>query len=183
MLTLTLPAVESFDEVKNEFVYSEETIIELEHSLFSLSKWEQKFEKPFLGKGGNEEKTLEETIGYIQAMTVTPNVPPEVYQRITNAHFQEINQYIEAKMSATWFNEQPSKKPSREIVTAEIIYYWMSELKIPLEWEHRHLNQLFTYIKVANQKNSPEKKMNKRDMIAERNRINAERQAKLNTTG
>lgn len=180
MLTLTLPAVESFDEVKNEFVYSEETIIELEHSLFSLSKWEQKFEKPFLG---TEEKTLEETIGYIQAMTVTPNVPPEVYQRITNTHFQEINQYIEAKMSATWFNERPSTKRSREIVTAEIIYYWMGELKIPLEWEHRHLNQLFTYIKVANQKNSPEKKMNKRDMIAERNRINAERQAKLNTTG
>jgi hypothetical protein len=180
MLTLTLPAVESFDEVKNEFVYSEETIIELEHSLFSLSKWEQKFEKPFLG---NEAKTTEETIGYIKAMTVTPNVPPEVYQRITNSQFQEINDYIEAKMSATWFNERPNPKHSREIVTAEIIYYWMNELKIPLEFEHRHLSHLFTMIKVANQKNSPEKKMNKRDMVAERNRINAERKAKMNTTG
>lgn len=181
MLTLTLPAVESFDEVKNEFVYSDETIIELEHSLFSLSKWESIWEKPFLGP---EEKTAEETLGYIKAMTVTPNVPPEVYQRLTNVNLEEINNYIEAKMSATWFREPPNAKRNREVITAEIIYYWMSELKIPLEWEHRHLNQLFTYIKVANQKNNPDKKkMNKVDMIAERNRINAERKAKMGTAG
>jgi hypothetical protein len=89
-------------------------------------------------------------------------------------------------MSATWFSDPASqaKAPKRrEIITAEIIYYWMISLKIPLEWENRHLNRLFTLIKVCNQKNAPEKKMNKRDMIAQRNMLNAQRKAAHNTQG
>ena len=179
MLKLIIAGGEFFDEANSEFVPREGVVLELEHSLVSLSKWESTWEKPFLG---NEKKTLAETIGYIQAMTLTPDVPPEVYTRLTDAHFEQVNKYIEAKMTATWFRDK-SGPPSREIITTELIYYWMVTLNIPFECENWHLNRLFTLIKVCNQKNSPPKKMSKRE-LAQRNReLNAQRKAQLNTKG
>ena len=185
MLKLVIPAIDAFDDEQQLFVImAEEVTLELEHSLVSLSKWEATWEKPFLS---TDERTVEETLGYIQAMCLTPDVPSEVYQRLSGSHIDQVNAYIDAKMSATWFNEQPEKGngPKRkEIITAEIIYYWMISFNIPFECQHWHLNRLFSLIKVCNQKNAPEKKQgSKRDMVAERNRINAERKAKYGTKG
>jgi hypothetical protein len=180
MLTLTIPAVEMFDEVSQEFLYSDEIVLELEHSLVSLSKWETTWEKPFLGP---DPKTPEETIGYIVAMTLTPNVPPEVYQRLNNSHLTQVNEYIESKMSATWFTEHAPQKKTREIITSELIYYWMVALTIPFECETWHLNRLFTLIKVANQKNQPPKKMNPRDAAAQQRALNEARKKQYGTSG
>lgn len=180
MLELTIPASEVYDERISEFVRTEETVLRLEHSLASLSKWESEWEKPFMSK---EEKTTEETLGYIRAMSLDANTPPEVFHSLSNEHLKQINEYIEAKMSATWFNEKPQANRSREIITAEVIYYWMISMNIPLECENWHLNRLFTLIKVINQKNAPAKKMSKSELIARNRELNAERKAKLKTTG
>lgn len=181
MLTIIVPAVESFDEVKQVFINAEEVTLELEHSLFSLSKWESTWEKPFLGPA---EKTNEEVLGYVKAMTITPNIPPEVYHRLSVQNMNQINEYIDAKMSATWFTDKPKGPASREVITAEIIYYWMTSLNIPLEWEHRHLTQLFTLIKVINQKNDPKpKKMSQRELMQRNRELNAKRKAELQTRG
>jgi hypothetical protein len=189
MLTLVIPALELYDEKKAEFITHDETTLELEHSLVSLSKWESKWEKPFLGP---DEKTSEETLDYIKCMTLTPDVDPEVYDRLNNGHLDQINTYISAKMSATWFSEPRSaangKAPvqrSREIITAEIIYYWIVAHNLNWEVQYWHLNRLFTLVKVCNQKNAPEKqqKRPKRDMVAERQRLNAERKAAMQTKG
>jgi hypothetical protein len=182
MLSITIPAQEIFNEATSEFSELPEIKLELEHSLVALSKWESEFEKPFLTP---EEKSTEEAIGYIRAMTLTDNVPDEAYKRLGNKQFEEINAYIEAKMTATWFTDHGrAKKPaSREIVTSELIYHWMIDHQVPKECEVWHLKRLITLIEVRSKKNAPPKKMSKSEMLAQRDKINAERKARMGSSG
>lgn len=180
MLKITIPGGELFDESTNEFVYLKPQTIALEHSLVSLSKWESKWQKAFLTKS---EKSYEESIDYIRCMTLTQNVDPMVYFRLTQKNLDQINEYISSPMTATKFFDDDKKENGREVVTAELIYYWMVALNIPFECQKWHLNRLFTLIKVCNIKNSPPKKRSKGE-IARRNRaLNEARRAKLNTRG
>lgn len=178
-LTITIPGVESFDEDKEQFVYTDETVLVLEHSLVSLSKWEAIFKKPFLGR---DKKTSEETMAYIHAMCLDETIDGAILLRMSEENVTAINAYIEDPMTATTFGKTTGP-PSREIITNEIIRHWMVAFQIPLDYETRHLNQLFTLIKVINEKNKPQKKMSARE-LAERNRaLNEQRRAQHGTSG
>lgn len=179
MLRLTITTAESFDERASQFVSSSSTVIELEHSLVSVSKWESKWEIPFLD---NQEKTDEQVLDYVRTMFSGDVFPEDVVPKFEVEHFEAINKYINAKMTATWFSEQ-RQPASREIITAELIYYWMIALGIPFECQNWHLNRLLTLIKVCNIKNAPKKKMSFRD-TAQRNReLNAQRRAEMGSKG
>ena len=180
MLQITIPATEQFNEKTQEFVYTKEQTLELEHSLISLSKWESKWCKSFLSKN---DKTDEETIDYIRCMTLTQNVSPEVYKCLTQDNVNKINDYIDSPMTATCFFDDKNKKPNRETITAELIYYWMIALNIPFECQKWHLNRLLTLIRVCNIKNQPPKKISKRELMSRNAALNAARRKQLNTKG
>lgn len=182
MLQITIPASEYWDEAKEEFVTSgKEQVLQLEHSLVSVSKWEAKWQKPFLTK---DDKTLEETLDYIRCMTITQNVKPEVYRRLTRENIAEINAYIDSPMSATTVPHDPSDKPAKkEIITSELIYYWMLAYNIPFECQKWHLSRLLKLIDVCNFKNAPQKKMSQQEIWKRNAALNAARRAKLKTKG
>lgn len=179
MLKITIPSIEQYDEVNNEFITSKEQILQLEHSLVSLSKWEAKWEKPFLSSG---DKTSEESIDYIRCMTLTQNVDPSVYKFITPSIIDEVSKYISAPMTATTFNNE-KKSHSKEIITSELIYYWMVASNIPFECQKWHLNRLITLIKVCGIKNSPPKKMSRSEILSRNKTLNEARRKALNTKG
>ena len=180
MLRITVPAAEYFDESRQMFIQKKEQTLQLEHSLVSLSKWEAKWKKAFLGK---EEKTLEETLDYIRCMTITQNVDPEVYTRLTNANIKEINEYIGDPMTATTYRKENPGHPSRETITSELVYYWMIANNIPPEYQKWHLNRLLTLIRVCTIKNTPTKKRGKSEIMRQNAALNAARRKKLGTTG
>ena len=181
MLQITIPAVEYFDENKQEFVGLEkEQTLRLEHSLVSLSKWESKWCKPFYSK---EPKSREETLDYIRCMTLTQNVDPEIHNFVSDENMRQVSEYIESPMTATRISEDKKGKGNREIITNELIYYWMIALNIPLECQKWHLNRLLTLIRVCDIKNQPPKKMSKREVMNRNAALNAARRKQLKTKG
>lgn len=186
MLEIIIPGREWFNERTEEFISTEDTPLKLEHSLISLSKWEMKWNKPFLDY--RTEKSREESLDYIRCMTIGKEADPLTYSSIPATIMNHINAYMDAPMTATWFAKNSpggnGRGMSREIITNEIIYYWMIRFRIPFECEKWHLNRLLTLIRVANVKETgPEKKMSKREIMQRNAALNAQRRAKLNTKG
>lgn len=182
MLLINLPQNELFDEETGKFHTTEKVELELEHSLSAISKWESKYHKPFYSKG---DKSAEETFDYIKCMIVSPsNADFNVVYRLTEKDILAISDYINEKMTATWFTENvTSGKNSSEVITAEIIYYWMISLGIDSSWERRHINQLLTLIRVFNNKNGKQKPMSIKSIMEQNRAINQARRAKLNSKG
>ena len=181
MLTIMVPESEIYNEATNEFVYTKETTLRLEHSLVSISKWESKWKKPFLGK---EKKTREEALDYVKCMTTTQNVPDTVYMCLTSKNYDEIGKYIEDSKTATWFSDD-NNKPSSEVVTSELIYYWMTAFNIPFECQKWHLNRLLTLIKICSIKNQPKgaKKMSRSAVMKQNSALNKARRARSGSKG
>lgn len=181
MLQITIPAAEAWDESRQEFVSVKEQTLQLEHSLVSLSKWESRWHKAFLSKN---DKTEEELRDYIRCMTLTQNVNPNVCQFLTNENLSQIKEYIDDPMSATVINSTPSgNKSSREVVTSELIYYWMIALNIPPEYQKWHLNRLLKLIEVCNIKNTPPKKRSKSEIMRSNAALNAARRRQYRSRG
>lgn len=183
MLPLEIPASEFWDPVKESFIVTKKQTINLEHSLVSISKWESKWHKAFLDKGLS---SVEEAVDYIRCMTITQNVDPEVYTLIVNspALFQKVSDYINDPMSATTFNERKSGSGgNREVITSELIYYWMTAFNIPSEYQKWHLNRLLTLIRICGIKNEPPKKMGRNELRAQNRALNAARRSRIGSKG
>lgn len=179
MLRITIPSQKAWDSIKEEFIETKEYKLQLEHSLVSISKWESKWHKPFLS---TEEKSIEEVIDYIRCMTLTQNIDPKAYMFLTAENIEQINEYIEDPMSATTFSDG-NRQLSKEIITSEIIYYWMITFNIPLECQKWHISRLMTLIKVCSIKNSPQKRMSANEILNRNRELNEYRKKKLNTKG
>lgn len=180
MLEIRIPPTELWDDTSEEFInVNKEVVLSLEHSLVSISKWESIWHKPFLAKF--PKKTTEEVISYIRCMTLTKNVDPKVYYAIPASEMAKINAYIEDPMSA----RKPSsgKKPAREVITSELIYYWMIAYNIPPEYRKWHLNRLLSLIELCGIKNTPPKKISAMEKYSKYKALNEARRAAWKTRG
>ncbi len=181
MLKLTIMEDgELFDESLSEFVSAPAFELELEHSLLSVSKWESKYERPFLSSG---PKTTEETLWYIKCMVLHRDISLEELSLLRDENITQIFEYIYSKQTATWFSAEENKKQSRKVITSEVMYYWMFSLGIDRDFENRFLNHFLTLVRVFNQENAPKKKMSPRQIAAQQKALNDQRRSQLGTRG
>lgn len=179
MLSLTIKAREFWNPITETFDVSKEYQVQLEHSLIAISKWESKWHKPFL----NSDKTDDEIVDYIRCMSLNKNTPNIAFLALDNDNIKEIRDYISDPMTATWFSKNSQTKKSREVITSELIYYWMIKFGVPFECEKWHINRLLTLIRVCSEKESPPKKMTKQQLMSRNKALNAARRKRLGTRG
>lgn len=179
MLVINMPSIELYDEKKEEFITTEECTLELEHSLISLSKWESKWKIPFIS---NDNKTTEQVIDYIRCMLLDDSKKDNI-KYLTSENIKKINDYISDSMTATTFYEENMSFRKKETITSELIYYWMVASNIPMECQNWHLNRLLTLIRICSIKNTPPKKMSKRDIMSRNKALNEARRNQLHTSG
>lgn len=180
MLELDAGGSEFYDEERNEFIYVKPVRLRLEHSLISLSKWEAKWRKPLLEM---REFTLEEFSSYVRCMTLNQNVDPMVYQTLTTADYAAVQAYMGDSHTATTFSDNTPRTLNREIMTAELIYYYMVAYRVPFECQKWHLGRLITLLRICGIKNQPERKISQRDLADRNRRLNELRRKRLNTKG
>lgn len=181
-LTVHVPPGEFYDHAIDQFVYSRDVTIHIEHSLAAIAKWEARWHKPFLT---NKAMTGEEFLDYIRCMTLEDEdtIDPNIYMALSRSNFESIQKYIENTMTATWFKDEKKGRNGGAVITAEIIYYYMVELGIPFECENWHVNRLMTLIRVCSEKQAVPKKMARKDIFAQNAALNAQRKARLGTKG
>lgn len=180
MFEVIVPTTELYDPKQNIFFEAKGGKFVIEHSLVSISKWESKWHVPFLS---DKPKTPEQVIDYIRCMTITQNVDQSLYTRLDEKTLVAINSYIEDPMTATWFNNKNDKRPGKEVITAELIYYWMIAFNVPMECQKWHLNRLLTLIRVCDIKQQPAKKMGRNATLNSYRSLNEARRRSLGTRG
>lgn len=177
-LTITIEKQEAYNEDTREFYQIPETKLVLEHSLISISKWESIWHVPFIG---NKNITPEQAFSYIKCMTINTQPNEMVYNMLNQEHMKMIDEYMQNPMTAQKFYNEKKGRPGE--ITSELIYYWMIQLQIPIEFEKWHFNKLYTLIKLCGYKNKDPKKMSKSEALRQHKALNAQRKAKLHTRG
>ena len=174
MLTLNVSEKELFDERTNSFINVPAATIHLEHSLISLSRWESKWKKPYLGK---EEKTKEELDDYIACMCMDKNVDPLVFKHLGMDQYKQIMEYMADPHTATKiYDRRPNRGGKEPVYTSEVLYYWMIYYGIPEAFEKWNLNRLMTLIRVCNIKGgTSQQEMDLNSIYAQNRQLHAAR--------
>lgn len=157
MLKIKVDAQERWDGENEVFIKLDMPVtLTMEHSLISISKWEEIHHKVFLGRG---RKTNEEILDYIRCMVITPqDVDMDTIKLISRDDMKRINDYIADSATATHIDQTAVKlmtrgvRKSHEEMTSEIIYYYMAEYRLPAEYQKWRLPRLLTLIDVCNVK-------------------------------
>lgn len=182
MLRIKVAAAQLWDEEREQFLSTDSTVVHLEHSLVSISKWESIYKRPYLV---SQKFSQKETVDYIKCMCLDNDVSDEVFYTIygDSSLMKQIDDYINSSPTATTIYEDNNKKHKSEKVTSELIYYWMVANEIPFTCETWHIERLLTLIRVCNVKNQPPKKRSANDIYAQNKRLNAARRAKHHSKG
>lgn len=162
----------------------ESELIKLEHSLFSLSKWEAEKERPFFPHEPDATISQEDMVDYFTYMILDRDDEEQVVRNMTADDFMKITEYINSSRTATTVREIQNRKPGpKENVSSELMYYWMISFSIPFECDKWHLNRLITLIRVCSVKNAKPEKKTAKQRAQEMRDLNEERKRKFGTSG
>lgn len=155
MLKIELPAGEFWDNQYNIFRTRKPRTLRLEHSLISLTRWEQHYKRRYLSKYSGPQNP-EEMAYYFYCMTIDGDVEPWMFLNLPPDTNKRIYDYINDEMTASEVHDSgPKKGPkNKEELSSELIYCYMFELGIPKECEKWHLNNLLTLIRIMSVKNN-----------------------------
>lgn len=173
MLEIKLRETEAYDDRTSSFVVLPAAVMRFEHSLLSVSKWESQTNLPFLDK---RQKTPEETYLYLQCMR-TDDGPENLINRLSSSQIKQINDMIQAPSTATTFRETSTSRGSNEVITSEVMYYWIASYQLPIVCETWHLNRFMALVRIASIKNQPQKKMRRSEVLAANRSLNERRLA------
>lgn len=184
-LPIVVPEREFYDDRTGRFITTKKAVLKFEHSLLSITAWESKWHTPYLSK---EEKTDEQSIDYLRCMCLTKDADPKLFYVIARDRvlMKQIVEYINNPMTATTIKRREKQTQSREMITNELVYFWMTSFGIPFDpCEKWHFNRLMTLIEIASIKNSDPKKQktSRSQMARERSALNAQRRATHHTKG
>jgi len=175
---------ESYDDENEKFVITNAVKLQLEHSLVSVSKWESKFKRAFLS---DQPMTEEEVLYLLTSMCLTPNTPPGIFYKVPESQLELVREYLDDKQTATFFTDRGNapRPPGRpQIVTSELIYYWMISYRIPIEAENWNFNRLITLIRIFDEKSqSANRKMTPKEVAAHQRQLNQQRRAASGSKG
>ena len=184
MLEINIQDDEFFNPETKEFVKIKPIKIKLEHSLISVSKWEAIWEVPYLPTRGKTDGVTgsEQQRSYISCMIIG-KVPSYTVDILFQQYRSVIRAYIEKSHSATTIRRRGTKQPNREVITSELIYYWMIKYNVPIECEKWQFNRLLKLLEVCAIKETPPKKnrVSRKEAINEIYSLNAQRRAAQNT--
>lgn len=173
MFTIKIPPLEIFDDELEEFRQFGADEITFEHSLYTIARYEEATHKPYYDTRSDEDNLF----SYMPYMAIKPPKDPSAFFRIPQDELAKLKSWMEDSHTATWFSKDDDNSPEREIVTAELIYYWMTEYRIPFECERWHINRLMTLIQVCARKKSPPKQKSQAEIIREHRALNQKRRA------
>lgn len=154
--------------------------LQFEHSLRSLSKWEEKNKKAFMA---SREKLPSEMIDYFQCMLLTPDADPDLIYACTPAQLDELAEYINDTRSASSVPHETKSQYNPEVTTSELIYFWMTALKINWEAQDWHLSRLMMLIQITSYKQQPPKKRKPTEVMRDWREINERQKKLLGTSG
>lgn len=183
MLQIEVKGTQLWDEENEQFINTDSTILRLEHSLVSISKWESIYKRPYLIA---QTFTKKETIDYIKCMCLDNDISDDVFYAVyaDSSLMKQIDDYMNSSPTATIINDEDSKgKRNKEKITSELVYYWMIANEIPFSCETWHIDRLLTLIRVCGVKNQAPKKESMKDIYARNKALNAARRAKYHSKG
>jgi hypothetical protein len=158
-----------------------EVVLQFEHSLLALSKWEEKHKKAFLGSAS---KKHEEMIDYFQDMLLTPGVDSNLVYRLSPEQMNDLTDYINEERTASSVPEDKSGNGTPEIVTSELMYYWLVALEIPFHpVETWHISRLTMLVKITSFKKQPPKKRNPMELLNDWREMDRRNKERFGTTG
>lgn len=176
MLKIITKNQERWDEKEERFIYSDGgKELYLEHSLISVSKWEERNHKCFMDAMDQKNKRVtissDEMLDYFLCMVVRPtDVTIEDIKMLDRNDIAEISKYINDKASATVLNEKQlqlmnrGQKRNSDSMTSEMIYYYMAEFRLPAEYQKWRLPRLLNLITLCNMKEWEKDPKNKKKL-------------------